>query len=219
MNVCFPYTSRAEITTAIRSTVADYSKPLSSSSAKRPFSESSITRNIRSRKLAPVEEESFERSRTPSVTNHLPGTERNLEISRQGSKMSLNEFSSTTDSAFSSSTTSNRISPDTSPSPPPSLKNNVAAIYPEAELIDATILDRHMYTAGSPPLDLLVRTSGVERLSDFMLWQCHEHTSIVFTKCLWPELDLWNFLPILVEWQWWRRKDEPIPETDAYKRA
>lgn len=63
-------------------------------------------------------------------------------------------------------------------------------------------------TADAPPLDLLVRTSGVERLSDFMLWQCHENTSIVFLKCLWPEFDLWHFLPVLVEWQWQQKKIE-----------
>jgi ditrans,polycis-polyprenyl diphosphate synthase len=39
-------------------------------------------------------------------------------------------------------------------------------------------------------------------LSDFMLWQCHEDTEIVFLDCLWPEFDLWQFLPTLVEWQW-----------------
>ena len=64
-----------------------------------------------------------------------------------------------------------------------------------------------MFTAGMPPLDLLVRTSGVERLSDFMLWQCHQNTDIVFIKCMWPEFDLWTFLPVLVEWQWKRRKE------------
>ena len=59
-----------------------------------------------------------------------------------------------------------------------------------------------MFTANDPPLDLLIRTSGVKRLSDFMLWQCHEDTEIVFLDCLWPEFDLWQFLPVLVEWQW-----------------
>ena len=62
-----------------------------------------------------------------------------------------------------------------------------------------------MFTADMHALDLLLRTSGVERLSDFMLWQCHEDTDIVFLKCLWPEFDLWTFLPVLVEWQWRRR--------------
>lgn len=63
-----------------------------------------------------------------------------------------------------------------------------------------------MFTADLPRLELLIRTSGVKRLSDFMLWQCHQDTEIVFLKCLWPEFDLWTFLPVLVEWQWRRRK-------------
>lgn len=63
-----------------------------------------------------------------------------------------------------------------------------------------------MFTTGTPPLELLVRTSGVERLSDFMLWQSHQSTSIVFVDCLWPDFDLWHFLPVLLEWQWRSRK-------------
>lgn len=57
-----------------------------------------------------------------------------------------------------------------------------------------------MFTTDCPPLDLLIRTSGVERLSDFMLWQCHQDTEIVFLDCLWPDFDMWKFLPILVDW-------------------
>jgi ditrans,polycis-polyprenyl diphosphate synthase len=78
--------------------------------------------------------------------------------------------------------------------------------FRDPESITADTLTDNMLTAGAPPLDLLVRTSGVQRLSDFMLWQCHENTSIVFLDCLWPEFDLWQFLPVLVEWQWQRKK-------------
>jgi len=80
------------------------------------------------------------------------------------------------------------------------------ANFLDPESISAQTLTDNMMTADNPPLDLLVRTSGVERLSDFMLWQCHEKTSIVFLKCLWPEFDLWQFLPVLVEWQWQQKK-------------
>lgn len=68
-----------------------------------------------------------------------------------------------------------------------------------------------MFTAGDPPLDLLIRTSGVKRLSDFMLWQCHEETEVVFLECLWPEFDLWQFLPVLVEYQWRRKNVDEKP--------
>lgn len=80
--------------------------------------------------------------------------------------------------------------------------------YPDPETITAQTLTDHMFTEGNPPLDLLIRTSGVQRLSDFMLWQCHENTEVVFLDCLWPEFDLWQFLPVLVEWQWRQRKIE-----------
>lgn len=33
-----------------------------------------------------------------------------------------------------------------------------------------------------------------------MLWQCHQDTEIVFVDCLWPQFDIWKFLPILTDW-------------------
>lgn len=76
------------------------------------------------------------------------------------------------------------------------------ALVQNPETITAETLDSHMYTAGCPPLDLFIRTSGVTRLSDFLLWQCHRDTHIRFVDCYWPEFDLWQFIPILLEWQW-----------------
>jgi len=72
-------------------------------------------------------------------------------------------------------------------------------------ITEKTITD-YLFTAGCPPLDILVRTSGVRRLSDFMLWQCHQDTEIVFVDCLWPQFDIWKFLPILVDWGHKRKK-------------
>ncbi|KUI67696.1 hypothetical protein VM1G_03205 [Cytospora mali] len=83
--------------------------------------------------------------------------------------------------------------------------------YPDPETITSETLTNHMYTAGDPPLDMFVRTSGVERLSDFMLWQCHQDTQMYFLKCMWPEFDLWHFLPVLIEWQW-RQKQKDMDE-------
>ncbi|KAJ6620305.1 Decaprenyl diphosphate synthase-like protein [Mycena sp. CBHHK59/15] len=62
--------------------------------------------------------------------------------------------------------------------------------------------------AGSPPLDILVRTSGVKRLSDFLLWQCSENTQIHFCNAYWPEFGLFDFVPILLDYQRtiWGRK-------------
>jgi ditrans,polycis-polyprenyl diphosphate synthase len=83
-----------------------------------------------------------------------------------------------------------------------------AVKYPDVERITAETLTANTYTgANAPPLDILIRTSGVERLSDFMLWQCHESTEVEFVSCYWPDFGLKHLLPILLEWQWRRRKD------------
>lgn len=181
LNVCFPYTSRDEITTAIRNTVIDYSKPLLP--PQRPFSEAHISHNIRNQHLATAA--ARVRARSPSSA----GT------------------SDTEDSA-STSTTLHPDSPPENTSPNFTDDKHLANNYPDPESVTPKVLGDHMFTAGTPPLDLLVRTSGVARLSDFMLWQCHQNTEIVFLNCLWPEFDLWTFLPVLVEWQWRKKKVE-----------
>jgi hypothetical protein len=50
----------------------------------------------------------------------------------------------------------------------------------------------------------------VSRLSDFMLWQCHKNTEIVFIDCLWPQFDIWKFLPILIDWGVKRKRMEKM---------
>ncbi|KXN81269.1 hypothetical protein AN958_05356 [Leucoagaricus sp. SymC.cos] len=64
-------------------------------------------------------------------------------------------------------------------------------------------VDRHMMLTarGSPPVDILIRTSGVKRLSDFLLWQCCENTQIQFSSKYWPEFGLWDFIPIILDYQ------------------
>ncbi|CAG8782659.1 20594_t:CDS:2 [Cetraspora pellucida] len=67
--------------------------------------------------------------------------------------------------------------------------------------INEEILEEYLYTHGSPPLDILIRTSGEIRLSDFLLWQCHKNCYIHFVNCYWPEFSLWEMLPIILEYQ------------------
>ncbi|KZT35469.1 Di-trans-poly-cis-decaprenylcistransferase [Sistotremastrum suecicum HHB10207 ss-3] len=64
-------------------------------------------------------------------------------------------------------------------------------------------VDKHLYTSqvGSPPVDILIRTSGVKRLSDFLLWQCCEDTQIQFTPTYWPDFGLRDMIPILLDYQ------------------
>lgn len=79
---------------------------------------------------------------------------------------------------------------------------------PSPESITTAMLNDHMYTAADPPLELFIRTSGVERLSDFMLWQCHQDTQIFFIDCLWPDFDLQHFIWVMLEWQWRRKQKD-----------
>ncbi|RCK66513.1 Dehydrodolichyl diphosphate synthase complex subunit RER2 [Candida viswanathii] len=67
--------------------------------------------------------------------------------------------------------------------------------------ITETTIDKHLYTSEVPPLDLLVRTSGTYRLSDFLLWQTvSPDCAIVFVDKLWPAFSPWDMLKILVNW-------------------
>jgi undecaprenyl diphosphate synthase len=52
--------------------------------------------------------------------------------------------------------------------------------------IDEAALGRHLFTSELPEPDLLIRTSGEQRISNFMLWQC-AYAELVFTKTLWPD--------------------------------
>ena len=57
---------------------------------------------------------------------------------------------------------------------------------PRPEELDEAGLARHLYTAGLPDPDLLIRTSGEVRLSNFMLWQL-AYTELWITETLWPD--------------------------------
>ena len=52
--------------------------------------------------------------------------------------------------------------------------------------ISADVVDAHLLTAGLPPVDLLIRTSGEQRISNFLLWQI-AYAEIIFTDLAWPE--------------------------------
>ena len=52
--------------------------------------------------------------------------------------------------------------------------------------IDEAAIERHLFTADLPDPDLLIRTSGEQRISNFLLWQC-AYAELVFTKTLWPD--------------------------------
>ncbi|HEX8262812.1 MAG TPA: isoprenyl transferase [Allosphingosinicella sp.] len=58
----------------------------------------------------------------------------------------------------------------------------------EPSEVDEAMVDSSLDTAGLPPLDLLVRTSGEQRLSNFLLWQA-AYAELAFVDTLWPDFD------------------------------
>jgi undecaprenyl diphosphate synthase len=64
----------------------------------------------------------------------------------------------------------------------------VAAGELRAEEIDEDAISSGLQTHGLPELDLLIRTSGEERLSNFLLWQA-AYAELLFLDLLWPDFD------------------------------
>lgn len=54
------------------------------------------------------------------------------------------------------------------------------------EAVDEALVDSLMYTAGQPPVDLIIRPSGEQRISNFLLWQ-GAYAEFVFMDVLWPD--------------------------------
>ncbi len=62
-----------------------------------------------------------------------------------------------------------------------------------ADLLTPELIGEHLYTGGQPDPDLVIRTSGEQRLSDFMLWQS-AHSEFYFVEALGPDLREIDFL-------------------------
>jgi short-chain Z-isoprenyl diphosphate synthase len=65
-----------------------------------------------------------------------------------------------------------------------------------AELLDVGHISEHLYTRGQPDPDLVIRTSGEQRLSGFLLWQS-AHSEFYFCEALWPDFRRIDFLRAL----------------------
>lgn len=66
--------------------------------------------------------------------------------------------------------------------------------------INEELLSKCLYSHPSPNPDVLIRTSGEVRLSDFLLWQI-PNTEIYFTDVLWPEFNIWHLLGCVFKYQ------------------
>ena len=76
------------------------------------------------------------------------------------------------------------------------VKNNIISI----ESIDESIINKHLYTQNLPDVDLLIRTSGEQRISNFLLWQI-AYAELYFTDILWPDFKKKNLYEALINYQ------------------
>ena len=76
------------------------------------------------------------------------------------------------------------------------VKNNI--ISPEN--IDESIINEHLYTRNLPDVDLLIRTSGEQRISNFLLWQI-AYAELYFTNVLWPDFTKEHLYEAIIEYQ------------------
>jgi undecaprenyl diphosphate synthase len=92
------------------------------------------------------------------------------------------------------------------------LKVQSGAIRPED--IDALALDRELDTFGIPDPDLLIRTSGEERLSNFLLWQS-AYTELLFVPEFWPDFSRDTFYAALANYSGRERRFGGIADVAA----
>jgi undecaprenyl diphosphate synthase len=76
------------------------------------------------------------------------------------------------------------------------VKNNIISI----ESIDESIINKHLYTQNLPDVDLLIRTSGEQRISNFLLWQI-AYAELYFTDILWPDFKKKDLYEALINYQ------------------
>ena len=76
------------------------------------------------------------------------------------------------------------------------VKNNIIS----SKNIDETVINDHLYTRNLPDVDLLIRTSGEKRISNFLLWQI-AYSELYFTKKLWPDFRKKDFYKAIISYQ------------------
>ena len=76
------------------------------------------------------------------------------------------------------------------------VKNNIISI----ENIDDALINQHLYTQNLPDVDLLIRTSGEKRISNFLLWQI-AYAELYFTDVYWPDFTNENLYEAIINYQ------------------
>lgn len=76
------------------------------------------------------------------------------------------------------------------------VNNNIISI----DNIDESIINQHLYTHNLPDVDLLIRTSGEHRISNFLLWQI-AYAELYFTDVLWPDFKEEDLYAAIISYQ------------------
>jgi undecaprenyl diphosphate synthase len=76
------------------------------------------------------------------------------------------------------------------------VKNNIISV----EKIDESTINKHLYTQNLPDVDLLIRTGGEKRLSNFLLWQS-AYAELYFTDVLWPDFTKKELFKAIIDFQ------------------
>jgi undecaprenyl diphosphate synthase len=84
----------------------------------------------------------------------------------------------------------------------------------DPEQVDEAEITRHLYTRGQPDPDLLIRTSGELRISNFLLWQI-AYAEIWVTETLWPDFRRAELLQAIVDYQKRRRRYGGIVDEES----
>lgn len=80
--------------------------------------------------------------------------------------------------------------------------------------IDEKLFENHLFTKGDPKLDLLIRTSGELRISNFMLWQL-SYAELYFADCYWPDFDKDELLKAIESFQKRKRRFGGLDKEDV----
>jgi undecaprenyl diphosphate synthase len=88
----------------------------------------------------------------------------------------------------------------------------------DPEDIDESVISNHLSTAGIPDPDLLIRTSGEMRVSNFLLWQI-AYSELFVTPTLWPDFGEAQFLEALAHYQQRERRFGRTPEQVEQERV
>ena len=94
------------------------------------------------------------------------------------------------------------------------IANEVAAGTLDPAAVDGAAIADRLYLPDMPDPELIIRTSGEQRLSNFLLWQS-AYSELVFTPVLWPDFDRAALIDCLVEYQGRQRRFGGVEPTSA----